>query len=83
MYRPPPGPPPGWNANAQQHQNAEREDYENPPPYHNWQEQVPDTATLPPPPAISRFASDTGNASEDDAGGRNHFLEPGLFSPFY
>ncbi|EED12582.1 conserved hypothetical protein [Talaromyces stipitatus ATCC 10500] len=61
MYRPPPGPPPGWTAQQQDEIN------DNPPPYHNWQEQVPDTSTLPPPPAISRFASETGNASGDDA----------------
>lgn len=67
MYRPPPGPPPGWTAQQQD------EVYDNPPPYHNWQDQVPDTAMLPPPPAMSRFASETGNASGDDAG-----LCPGL-----
>lgn len=54
MYNPPPGPPPGYD--------------QEPPPYHNWQDQVPDTSSLPPPPSISHFASETGNASGDDAG---------------
>ncbi|GAM43535.1 hypothetical protein TCE0_050f18423 [Talaromyces pinophilus] len=57
-YRPPPGPPPGWTPQQQD------EAYDNPPPYHNWQEQVPDTSMLPPPPAMSRFESETGNASD-------------------
>lgn len=39
----------------------------NPPPYHNWQEAVPDTTTFPPPPVTSYFNSNTGNASSDDA----------------
>ncbi|KAJ5189807.1 hypothetical protein N7491_008149 [Penicillium cf. griseofulvum] len=39
----------------------------NPPPYHNWQEAVPDTATFPPPPIAGYLISGTGNASEDDA----------------
>ncbi|OKL58705.1 hypothetical protein UA08_06249 [Talaromyces atroroseus] len=53
---PPPGAPPGYQDSSS-----------NPPPYHNWQEQVPDTAILAPPPTISHFASETGNASGDDA----------------
>jgi hypothetical protein len=39
----------------------------NPPPYHNWQDAVPDTATFPPPPITGYLMSGTGNASEDDA----------------
>jgi hypothetical protein len=38
-----------------------------PPPYHNWEEAVPDTSTLPPPPAFSYLYSNTGNASPNDA----------------
>ncbi|KAJ5457583.1 hypothetical protein N7475_008971 [Penicillium sp. IBT 31633x] len=39
----------------------------NPPPYHNWQEAVPDTATFPPPPIQGYLISGTGNAPENDA----------------
>ncbi|KAJ5632194.1 hypothetical protein N7490_008533 [Penicillium lividum] len=38
-----------------------------PPPYHNWQEAVPDTSTFPPPPVSGFYSSGTGNASTDDA----------------
>jgi hypothetical protein len=53
-YAPPPGPPPDYH-------DAD------PPPYHNWQDAVPDTATLPPPPITGYLSSGTGNASGDDA----------------
>ncbi|KAL4930565.1 SSH4 family protein [Aspergillus undulatus] len=53
-YPPPPGPPPGYEPSA-------------PPPYHNWQEAVPDTAEFPPPPVSGNYNSNTGNASSDDA----------------
>lgn len=46
-----------------------------PPPYHNWQEAVPDTATLPPPPAVSFLYSATGNASSDDAERAHYFCD--------
>lgn len=39
----------------------------NPPPYHNWQDAVPDTSTFPPAPVISYFNSGAGNASNSDA----------------
>ncbi|CAI7625117.1 unnamed protein product [Penicillium manginii] len=38
-----------------------------PPPYHNWQEAVPDTSILPPPPVSGYYSSGTGNASATDA----------------
>ncbi|KAF7592832.1 hypothetical protein BBP40_012367 [Aspergillus hancockii] len=37
------------------------------PPYHNWQEAVPDTTTFPPPPVTGFLSSNTGNACSDDA----------------
>ncbi|KAL1963248.1 hypothetical protein VTN77DRAFT_8573 [Rasamsonia byssochlamydoides] len=46
-----------------------------PPPYHNWQEAVPDTATFPPPPAPSFLYSTTGNASSDDAERAHYFCD--------
>ncbi|KAL4951807.1 hypothetical protein BDW69DRAFT_169083 [Aspergillus filifer] len=55
-YQPPPGPPPGYEASAGA-----------PPPYHNWQEAVPDTAEFPPPPVSGNYNSNSGNASVDDA----------------
>jgi hypothetical protein len=46
-----------------------------PPPYHNWQEAVPDTATFPPPPITGYLISGTGNASEDDAQRAHDFCD--------
>ncbi|GIC93320.1 uncharacterized protein Aud_009805 [Aspergillus udagawae] len=46
-----------------------------PPPYHNWQELVPDTATLPPPPVTGYFCSNAGNASSDDAERAHEFCD--------
>ncbi|CAK40937.1 hypothetical protein AnigIFM63604_007791 [Aspergillus niger] len=43
--------------------------------YHNWQETVPDTATLPPPPIAGFFSSSTGNASCDDAERAHEFCD--------
>ncbi|KAJ5326138.1 uncharacterized protein N7506_009240 [Penicillium brevicompactum] len=40
---------------------------QDPPPYHNWQEAVPDTTSFPPPPITGYLISGTGNAPEDDA----------------
>lgn len=57
VYDPPPGPPPGYDASRSQ----------DTPPYHNWQEVVPDTTTFPPPPITGFYSSGTGNASIDDA----------------
>ncbi|KGO77119.1 hypothetical protein PITC_023610 [Penicillium italicum] len=47
----------------------------NQPPYHNWQEAVPDTATFPPPPITGYLISGTGNASEDDAQRAHDFCD--------
>lgn len=46
-----------------------------PPPYHNWQELVPDTTTLPPPPVTGYFCSNAGNASRDDAERAHEFCD--------
>ncbi|KAK5055372.1 hypothetical protein LTR84_013122 [Exophiala bonariae] len=51
-YAPPPGPPPSQSAN--------------PPPYHDWTV-IPDTALLPPPPALPQDYSPSNNASYDSA----------------
>lgn len=45
------------------------------PPYHNWQEAVPDTSTFPPPPITGYFNSNTGNASSDDAQCAHEFCD--------
>lgn len=65
-YQPPPGPPPGYSSHPLD---------ENPPPYHNWQEAVPDTATFPPPPISGFYSSGAGNASSDDAERAHHFCD--------
>lgn len=67
MYKPPPAPPP-------EYYDASQLD-ENPPPYHNWQEAVPDTATFPPPPIRGYLSSGTGNASSDDAERAHDFCD--------
>ncbi|KAI9372008.1 hypothetical protein BJX61DRAFT_471272 [Aspergillus egyptiacus] len=76
-YAPPPGPPPGYDASGPgypQNSPAESTDRD-PPPYHNWQEAVPDTSTLPPPPISGNYSSITGNASEDDADRAHEFCD--------
>ncbi len=87
-YEPPPGPPPG-------RRNEERDTFappsgpppgqanateENPPPYHDWTV-IPDTALLPPPPAI-RYEYSTNNASWDDAARAHEWCDRNpLYSP--
>ncbi|KAK2831965.1 hypothetical protein FQN49_006988 [Arthroderma sp. PD_2] len=48
---------------------------DNPPPYHNWQEAVPDTSILPPPPSQGYLYSNTGNASAEDADRAHDFCD--------
>ncbi|KAJ5951763.1 uncharacterized protein N7479_010176 [Penicillium vulpinum] len=62
--------PPSYDASQQSWGNYDIQPHtsaSDPPPYHNWQEAVPDTATFPPPPIAGYLISGTGNASEDDA----------------
>ena len=47
----------------------------NPPPYHNWQEAVPDTTTFPPPPVAGYLSSNAGNAPTDDAERAHQFCD--------
>ncbi len=54
-YTPPPGPPPS-------HQELTVD----PPPYHDWTS-IPDTALLPPPPALGNVMSPFSNANRTDA----------------
>jgi len=70
-YHPPPGPPPSHIAqNQTAHGNpppfSDLDNGENPPPYHDWTS-VPDTALLPPPPALGHQASPSSNAPLDAA----------------
>ena len=53
-YQPPPGPPPSHTRDP------------SPPPYHDWTV-IPDTALLPPPPALDNKTSPTGNAEYSEA----------------
>ncbi|KAK2736280.1 hypothetical protein FQN57_000810 [Myotisia sp. PD_48] len=48
---------------------------DNPPPYHNWQEAVPDTSILPPPPVQAYLYSNTGNASSEQAERAHDFCD--------
>lgn len=48
---------------------------ESPPPYHNWQDAVPDTSVFPPPPVNAFLYSNTGNASQDDAERAHDFCD--------
>ncbi|KAJ5128421.1 hypothetical protein N7526_006587 [Penicillium atrosanguineum] len=67
-------PPPSYEASqsSARFPNTQREDL---PPYHNWQEAVPDTSTFPPPPISGYYCSGTGNASEDDAQRAHDFCD--------
>ncbi|KAL4784488.1 hypothetical protein BJX76DRAFT_217774 [Aspergillus varians] len=69
-YPPPPGPPPGYNASV-----SGEVTNRDPPPYHNWQEAVPDTAEFPPPPVSGNYHSNTGNAPADGAGRAHEFCD--------
>ncbi|KAK2754735.1 hypothetical protein FQN54_006868 [Arachnomyces sp. PD_36] len=70
-YQPPPGPPPGH----QPQPGGLNNEADLPPPYHNWQEAVPDTSLFPPPPVQSYLDSNTGNASSDDAQRAHDFCD--------
>ncbi|KAL2864875.1 SSH4 family protein [Aspergillus lucknowensis] len=75
-YAPPPGPPPAYNdASRPGHQSAPGITDSDPPPYHNWQEAVPDTTTFPPPPVTGNYVSTTGNASSNDADRAHEFCD--------
>lgn len=71
-YNPPPGPPPGYDASQASTSPSYGLD---PPPYHNWQEAVPDTTTFPPPPVTGYYCSGAGNASTDDADRAHDFCD--------
>ncbi|EEH18877.1 hypothetical protein PABG_01196 [Paracoccidioides brasiliensis Pb03] len=56
---------------------------DNPPPYHNWEEAVPDTAMFPPPPVGGYLYSNTGNASAEDADRAHNFCDNNpLWTPY-
>ncbi|KAL3472417.1 hypothetical protein BJX99DRAFT_235496 [Aspergillus californicus] len=79
-YAPPAGPPPGYNDGLTGSTNMNSE----PPPYHNWQEAVPDTSMLPPPPIGGNYTSNSGNASTDDAERAHDFCNNiPLYHPVY
>ncbi|KAL3457621.1 hypothetical protein BJX64DRAFT_268485 [Aspergillus heterothallicus] len=69
IFVPPPGPPPGYYDTSHTRQELRIESHSKGPlpPYHNWQDAVPDTAILPPPPVTANYSSTAGNASSDDA----------------
>lgn len=70
-------PPPSYHASNPYISNHGSQDggNPNPPPYHNWQEAVPDTTTFPPPPIMGYLCSGTGNASVDDADRAHEFCD--------
>ncbi|MCJ1479545.1 hypothetical protein MMC13_008231 [Lambiella insularis] len=70
-YEPPPGPPPSYGyhehdplANQASLRRPSTED--SPTPYHDWTS-IPDTALLPPPPALGHMRSPNSNAPLDAA----------------
>ncbi|KAL4869642.1 hypothetical protein BDV12DRAFT_167355 [Aspergillus spectabilis] len=75
-YPPMPGPPPGYHASGPD--SAHELTNSEPPPYHNWQEAVPDTTAFPPPPISGNFHSNTGNASTDEADRAHEFCDRNL-----
>ncbi|KAL4875519.1 hypothetical protein BJY04DRAFT_223977 [Aspergillus karnatakaensis] len=76
-YPPPAGPPPGYHASVPDYSAHDLTNSE-PPPYHNWQEAVPDTSEFPPPPVSGNYHSSTGNASRDDADRAHDFCDTNL-----
>lgn len=78
----PSGPPPSYYYGSAPPPDN-NEDWQKPPPLHNWQEAVPDTADLPPPPAHAYLYSNTGNAPEEDAERAHEFCDSTpLTAPF-
>ncbi|OAT05658.1 hypothetical protein, variant [Blastomyces gilchristii SLH14081] len=75
------GPPPGYQDRANNKNTKAPQG--NPPPYHNWEEAVPDTAVFPPPPIGGYLYSNTGNASEEDADRAHDFCDnTPLWTPY-
>lgn len=69
-------PPPSYEASQQSSSHYPQEQHRGDlPPYHNWQETVPDTSTFPPPPVTGYYCSGTGNASSDDAQRAHDFCD--------
>jgi hypothetical protein len=80
-YAPPPGPPPGYQNQyvpppgpPPTHQEQYAPPPGPPPSRHNWQEAVPDTSLLPPPPSIGYERSPTNNATESEANTAEEWL---------
>ncbi|KAF9883312.1 hypothetical protein FE257_003770 [Aspergillus nanangensis] len=72
------GAPPSYQASqssAHVGRDISAEHESQPPPYHNWQDAVPDTTTFPPPPVTGHFCSGTGNALADDADRAHAFCD--------
>lgn len=74
-YDPPTGPPPDRSLDKLVQEEHNPIPTENPPPYHNWQDAVPDTTVFPPPPANAYTYSNAGNASEADANRAHDFCD--------
>ncbi|KAF2236082.1 hypothetical protein EV356DRAFT_498927 [Viridothelium virens] len=70
-FAPPSGPPPNKNQTPSE---------SNPPPYHDWTI-IPDTALLPPPPAIHHEISPTANASASSADHARHWTQRNPLAP--
>lgn len=68
-------PPPSYEASQQSFSRESPEQRGSLPPYHNWQEAVPDTSTFPPPPITGYYSSGSGNASSDDAQRAHDFCD--------
>ncbi|KAJ5895529.1 hypothetical protein N7495_007220 [Penicillium taxi] len=63
-----------WGA-PPSYDTSQSQAHQDPPPYHNWQEAVPDTSIFPPPPTTGYYSSGTGNASADDAERAHEFCD--------
>ena len=66
-YGAPPGPPPSSNYGAPPGPPPQQKQEEKQQPYHDWQNAVPDTSLLPPPPSMGEDRSWANNATESDA----------------
>ncbi|KAJ5096277.1 hypothetical protein NUU61_005633 [Penicillium alfredii] len=67
--------PPSYEASQSMPPARSGQDQGDPPPYHNWQEAVPDTTAFPPPPITGYYCSGTGNASSDEAERAHRFCD--------